>query len=123
VPTINKKDVQGGIVEEGWHRGRVKECSAKISQAGDSYYNLAFEDPVTEQFLVYDVAMLEGRGNGIGIAKLLALGACRDGGEQWDYDLPDQIEGMECFIFIKGRRWTSARASAVICRWRSRPAA
>lgn len=100
MPTINKKDVQGGLVEVGWHRARVKECRAKISQGGDSYYNLAFEDPESEQFLSYDVAMLEGRGNGIGIAKLVALGACRDNGEEWNYDLPEQIEGMECYIFI-----------------------
>lgn len=102
MPTISKDQVSdvGGLAAEGWHRAVVKDCEAKTSSKSEGYYNLVFESP-DGQFLCYDVAMLEGRGNGIGIAKLLALGACQDMGDSYEYDAAHQVRGKECYVFLR----------------------
>lgn len=102
MPTISKDRVNeaGGLATEGWHRAVVSDCQAKTSGKNEAYYNIAFESP-DGQFLAYDVAMLEGRGNGIGIAKLMALGACEDLGDSYEYDMPMHVQGKEAWIYLR----------------------
>lgn len=114
MPQISKDRVNdaGGLAPEGWHRAVASDCQAKTSRSQEAYYNLAFESP-DGQFLAYDVAMLEGRGNGIGIAKLLALGACEDIGDAYEYDLPQDVVGKECWIYLEHEEYDGKKRCKV----------
>lgn len=114
MPTLRKDQVNevGGLAAEGWHLARVNDCKAKTSGKAEAYYNLAFETPAGD-FLSYDIAMLEGKGNGIGIAKLLALGACEDIGDAYDYDLPAHIVGKECWIYLRHEEYDGKKRCKV----------
>ena len=102
MPTIPKDQVNDatGMVAEGWHKARVSDCQAKVAKSsGDAYYNLSLET-LAGDFIAYDVAMLEGKGNGIGIAKLLALGAAKDEGDCYEYDSAGQLRGRRAWVYV-----------------------
>lgn len=101
MPMIPKSEVsEGGLAAKGWHEAVVSDCEEKVAKgSGNRYYNLAFESPAGE-FLAYDVAMLEGKGNGIGIKKLMALGCCDDVGDSYDYAHAHEVKGSRCWIFL-----------------------
>lgn len=103
MPRVNKSDVHSGIPEQGWHKATVIAPKDFRSRGGDAGYEVNFEDSITGEALCKDWLMLEGKGNGIGIAKLCQLGAARDVGQQWDIDSAADIEGREVFIYLSHR--------------------
>lgn len=63
-----------GAKEPGDYAAEVDGCEEKVSKKGAALFVVAFKDINTGNALCDDVIMLEGKGKGIGIAKLRALG-------------------------------------------------
>lgn len=65
------------MLSPGTYLVTVKECKEGISKKGDAFFNVRLN---TESFdgrettLCFDILMMEGKGAGIGLAKLQALG-------------------------------------------------
>lgn len=101
---INPNEVNegGGLPDEGRYLCEVKECVEKRSGKGDAYYNLSLVDVRSGDFLAYDVCMLEGRGNGMGLKKLEALGAAsKDDAGGWHVNDASMIVGCRAFVVLK----------------------
>lgn len=102
MPFIPKSEINesGGLAAEGWHLVRINRCDQKRSKDGELMYNWSMVDSKTREFIGYDVIMLEGKGNGIGIKKLLAIGLAEDHGDGYDYAEPSQCDGTEAWAYI-----------------------
>lgn len=97
----------GKLVPEGWHHAEVYECKEKRSARGDGYYNLELVDARTKDLIAYDVCMLEGKGNGIGIKKLSTLGAAsrNETGNGWIVQPCEQVVGMRAYVYVQHEQY------------------
>lgn len=107
VPDSDVNDSDFSLPAPGWHKVEVSEAEKKRSSRNDAMFNLTLVDPATKKILGWDVAMLEGKGNGIGIAKLEALGAAEklDGG--WNVpDAAGEIVGCRAWAYFVHEKYT-----------------
>lgn len=109
VPDSQVNDSDFSLPAPGWHRIEVAKAEKRRSKGAtkDAYFNLELVDPNSKTILGWDVAMIEGRGNGIGITKLATLGAAvrREGG----WDVPDnggEIVGCRGWAYFVHREYT-----------------
>lgn len=112
MPTMPKKNIHESGGRTGWQMARVGNCEMKKSSKGDRYYNVALETPGGD-FLCYDVLMLEGPGNGIGFAKLFALGAAEDLGDEVRFDTAEEIIGKRAWVYVGTETWQGKRRRKV----------
>lgn len=92
----------GGLPDEGRYYCEVKECKEKQSKKGEAYYSLGLADVRSGGFLAYDVVMLEGRGNGMGLKKLEALGAAnKDDAGGWHVADAGAVVGARAYVVLK----------------------
>lgn len=117
VPDSEVNDSDFSLPAPGWHRVEVAKAEKKRSKSAsrDAYFNLELVNPDTKSILGWDVAMLEGKGNGIGIKKLAALGAAtrQDGG--WVVpDNPGEVVGCRGWAYFVHKEYTDSEGKAKI---------
>lgn len=104
VPEILDTEINGDghLPEEGWYAVEVQACTQKRSRRGADYYNLKLVDPETQRFLAYDVCVLQGKGNGIGLQRLRTLGVAQrnEAGTGWKIDPPQRVEGLRAYAYL-----------------------
>ena len=97
---------QGGDFEPGVHLVEVIDAEHRHGQSGDPLFGIKLEGTGlsgTKSTLCRDVIMLAGKGLGIGVAKLKALGFFADG-EPEDVQA-HQLVGRRCWVRVDWQRY------------------
>lgn len=74
---VNWTETLSNDFKPGYHLAEVKKCAEKKSAAGDPYFNVELYSMGmfgAEGLICFDIIMLDGKGRGLGQAKLKALG-------------------------------------------------
>lgn len=109
MPYIDPKASRGGIGEPGVYLAEVASCELKTSKKNQQYFNveLVTVEGAKREPLCWDVFMLEGKGAGVGIAKMQAFGFFKD-------DVPEQVEahnlvGKRAWVRVAWNTYTDSR--------------
>lgn len=98
---VSRKEVDNsGMPAEGRYFAEVSACEEKSSKSGDDYYNLSFTEVGTGRFLCYDIAMLEGKGAGIGVKKLKAVGGAVEEGDEYAIKPAGEVIGGRVYLHL-----------------------
>lgn len=100
---IKKSDVNldgRHIAREGRYLAVLEDAKARKSKKGDLMWAVTFQRGEDGAFLCYDTIMLEGKGQGIGLKKLLALGAAKEEGDEYVICDPEDARGLEVWLHI-----------------------
>jgi len=113
---INNEDVpETGMPEEGKHVDAViADATLKRSHAGDQMVNVCIAKDGSKEILVYDNIMLGGKGLGIGLAKLQAIGLAVRDDDGWDVEDVEAWAGQRCFtVHIKHGEFNGRKRAEV----------
>lgn len=103
---FDDSEVQGGLADEGQHRAYLQHVELGRSAKGEEKANLTWQRQ-DGGFLCYDTIMLEGRGLGMGLEKLQAIGVAHHDIEAGRWHVVDVEEwlGRSCLLTVKHGEW------------------